>query len=1011
MAGHDGIRARLLGSFELSIGGVAVDRGAFERPSGLRLLKLLLATPGHRVLREAAAEALWPEMEPDRSSASLRKAIHFARRAMAAAAGARDELLATEGESISLAADGLLVDADELGAAIAAVERDRAAGPALEVLAALGGEELLPEDPYDEWLVPLRERLTQRTLAALLRGAALARSAHDPAMALRLVEAHLRREPADEAAHRLAIELLLDAGELHAARRQLQRARAAVAEAYGVEIDPELAQRVAVASSERPASRASAQAEPPIVGRVRELAASEAAFDAVAAGGSASIVLRGPAGIGKSRVLREIGALARASAWQVIEARGLEAANGDPFGPIGAALRLGLGSRLGALGEPARSAVLAAAPSGDEAAEVEFASDAGLTAALVDALRALATGDRVALLVDDAQWLDSRSLGVLTAAVGAVPGLLCGFTVRDDPGLLAAGAGDLLERIVATDGQEIRLSPLGPREIQAVVERDLDGGRVDDDLADLVAEVAAGVPLFALEVVRTAREAGLVEERDGRWARRRGAAALPVPAGVSRLVDRRVERLGPSVKRVLATAAELGDAVAFDELVATDVDPDTVLDAVDEALAEGILLEIGGHYAFAHPLYRAALRAGLRPRERADVHRRIATSLAPGIDPTDTAAIRLAAATGLDIVAIASHAASAVELGQPDVAPRAVGFGLAAGARQAALFDYAAAVATLRRALAIWRRLPDADQRAFPISMGRVRLGEALRHLADDAGAAAAFRAAIDAATNDEDRAVAYAAAAWLPYEHGRFAEALALLDEGSARVTAPVPLAILASGRGWILGRNGHWAEAEPILLDAIATLEVAGPSMELMRALDRLSIAISDRDPAGSIAVVERAMAMARELGRRNELATYEMHYAGTLRDLGRLDAAIVALDRARAIARQTGERYVEAVTEWVWAEVDQTRGDERAAIEHRRRELELFGLLGGNARHEALAHAHIAHLSRRIGDGATEAFEADAARSLARHSGIRDLVPRVDWALTTPDWFADQPVWDAP
>jgi hypothetical protein len=134
--------------------------------------------------------------------------------------------------------------------------------------------------------------------------------------------------------------------------------------------------------------------------------------------------------------------------------------------------------------------------------------------------------------------------------------------------------------------------------------------------------------------------------------------------------------------------------------------------------------------------------------------------------------------------------------------------------------------------------------------------------------------------------------------------------------------------------------------------------------------------------------------------------MHLAGTLRDLGRIEEAVAALDRSRAICQQTGEHYIESVTEWISAEVQQTRGADEAAIAHRRRELEIFATIGGNPRHEALAHAHIAHLARRLGDAATSTFEADAARTLARHSGIPDLVPRVEWALATDDWFADQP-----
>jgi DNA-binding SARP family transcriptional activator/tetratricopeptide (TPR) repeat protein len=1015
MAAAHGIHARLLGSFDVAIDGVRVERGAFERPSGLRLLKLLLATPGHRIRREAAAEALWPEMDPDRSGANLRKAIHFARRGLGTSAGAVDGLLVVAGDVLALAVSpGSSIDVDELSAAIESTEAGTGSATEPGTLIRLGNEELLPEEPYEEWLVPLRERLSQRALAALARAAAAARADGDRSNALRLIDVLLIREPADEAANRLAIELHLEAGELHAARRRLRQCRAAMAEAYGVEPDPALDRLLAEAAARRPAGRSAIPSEAPIVGRTRELSATESAFDHVAGGRSAAILVRGPAGIGKSRVLRELVAQARASGWRVIEARGLESSPGEPFAAIAAAVAEGAGEDRASLSEAARSAVQLAAPGSGRAPAVPtmtFGSDSGMTAALVEAIQGLALEAPVALAIDDAQWLDDRSLGVLAALVGRehrTDRVLTIVSVRDDPALVVGGTAELLAALDDANAHEAPLGPLGPREIQALLEREVEGERVDDDVSDRIAELAGGVPLFALEIFRLARATGLVERRDGPWSRRRGVDALPVPPGVTRLVERRVGRLGPAARRVLATAAELADVVTFEDLVATGVDADAVLDAVDLALAEGIVVEIAGRYAFAHPLYRAALRTGLRPRDRGDIHRRIASTLAAGIPATDAEVIRRAGATGLDLGFVAMHAAEAVALGRREAVPLAVGFGLAAGERQALLFDHIAAAATIRRALRIWQRMPEAERSAYPISRAQVELGRALRRSGDDADAAAAFRAAVVSATNDDEVATAYAAAASLSYEHGRFEAALETLGEGLARVTAPIPRAALDTDVGWILGREGRWSEAEPILLRAVEVLEPSAPSAVLMRALDHLSIAIGARDPAASLPVVERAMAMARELGRTGELATYEMHFAGSLRHLGRLDEAVAALDRARVLSRQAGEDYIAAVTEWVSAEVRQTRGELRAAIDHRRRELEIFARIGGNPRHEALAHAHIAHLAVKLGDTRMASFEADAARALARHSGTPDLGSRVEWALGADDWFADQPVW---
>jgi tetratricopeptide (TPR) repeat protein len=203
-----------------------------------------------------------------------------------------------------------------------------------------------------------------------------------------------------------------------------------------------------------------------------------------------------------------------------------------------------------------------------------------------------------------------------------------------------------------------------------------------------------------------------------------------------------------------------------------------------------------------------------------------------------------------------------VELGGREAAPLAVGVGIGAGVRQAYLFDFAGAVETLQRAIRLWQRLPAEERAAYPIADAYVELGQALRRRGDDTGAAAAFQAAMDAARSDEELARAASAAAWLPYEHGRFAAALAILDAVAPRISVPLARAQVESARGWLIGRDGHWREAAAIIASAVRTLDAGGPSVDLMRALDRLAIAYRDSgafDPATSIPILERAIHMA--------------------------------------------------------------------------------------------------------------------------------------------------------
>jgi DNA-binding SARP family transcriptional activator len=251
------VSATLLGGFQLSVDGRPIAPGAFQRPSGLQLLKLLLVTPGHRIAREVAAELIWPEADPEHSRVRLRKSVHFARRALEAS-GVAAEVIGGGFTMLEIDRSVIVeVDVDRLRAAIDEVLAARAAGRAprpgaLQTLADLGGADLLPDEPYEEWLLPHRERLHRSSVDALIFAATHARDAGLDDRALGYLERVLRLEPAEEEAHRLAIELHIAAGRPDAARRQLVACAAALADAFDVAPSPQL-RALIDAASEAPA--------------------------------------------------------------------------------------------------------------------------------------------------------------------------------------------------------------------------------------------------------------------------------------------------------------------------------------------------------------------------------------------------------------------------------------------------------------------------------------------------------------------------------------------------------------------------------------------------------------------------------------------------------------------------------------------------------------------------------------------------------------------------------------
>src|SRR5262245_22589727 len=81
------VDVRLLDGFSVAVDGVAVSASAWHLRKSAELVALLALAPGARLHRERVVDALWPELTVDRALPRLHKAVHFARKALAAAPG------------------------------------------------------------------------------------------------------------------------------------------------------------------------------------------------------------------------------------------------------------------------------------------------------------------------------------------------------------------------------------------------------------------------------------------------------------------------------------------------------------------------------------------------------------------------------------------------------------------------------------------------------------------------------------------------------------------------------------------------------------------------------------------------------------------------------------------------------------------------------------------------------------------------------------------------------------
>ena len=205
----------LLGGFGVAVNGRPVSIDSWRSRRAADLVKLLSLEPGHHLHREQVMETLWPDLPVEAASANLRKAVHYARRALGAA-----DAIQLHGGLLTLWPNGPLdIDLDrfhrEAAEALAAGDAHACARAA-----AMYVGDLLPADRYEAWTGEARTRARDRYIALLKAAGNWDRV--------------LELDQTDEGAHRALMQRYLEAGDRRSAIRQFERLRDALREHIGV---------------------------------------------------------------------------------------------------------------------------------------------------------------------------------------------------------------------------------------------------------------------------------------------------------------------------------------------------------------------------------------------------------------------------------------------------------------------------------------------------------------------------------------------------------------------------------------------------------------------------------------------------------------------------------------------------------------------------------------------------------------------------------------------------------
>ena len=609
---------------------------------------------------------------------------------------------------------------------------------------------------------------------------------------------------------------------------------------------------------------------PPIRGRAGELKVIGALVTAVAQGHGGVLIIEGPPGIGKSRLLTEVIALADKSNVRTLFGEAFEYQRTAPFFALFMAT------------------LRADPPVGDAEALRRLGSSADLrywvVRDLADASDATAAKTPLAILLEDIHWADNGTLIALRSLATARPDVPVLWVLTARTGAGGPAVQETLTVLQRTGATVVQVGAISADAVADMV-CDVVRASADESLLTLAAK-AHGNPFLVGELVGGLGEEGRLSVSRGRAV----AAGEGLPRRLGATMQQRLDLLSSSAGEVVRVAAALPDRFSAG-LLATmlDCQPTSLISALGEAVRADLLVDDGEQLRFRHDLLREATRQSIPQSLRRAMERQSASvMLGMGADPTEVATQLARSAEPGDMEAVSALRDAAKSVGHSDAG---------------------AAADLSKRALEL---LPAQNPDRGLLVAETVELLNRARRYEDAEGLAVA--ALSDAASPDDEAEIRLRLPTFTKHSTRRRAEenrrALGLSE--ISEVTRVRHQAMLAYNLMLDDYHGQHRAAADEA---AAAAASIGDPESKIVTDLTLACYDCADGYTGRALAQLERLAALARsgELTAAHLLAAN--YYANLLAVIGRLDDA--AAEAAAGTARARRERNPMAVD--IWATID--------------------------------------------------------------------------------------------
>jgi eukaryotic-like serine/threonine-protein kinase len=785
----------------------------------------------------------------------------------------------------------------------------------------------------------------------------------------------------------------------------------------------------------------------PLAGRAEERQALVDALDDAVAGSGTVVLLAGEAGIGKTRLARELEAVARQKNVLALWGACLYSDAPDPYAPIAEivdAFGAGRGKSttwavLGELEKDVEAAlgaarqVLGLEPDGPgipdwwrEAAPLD--AQMQLFQTMARFLGTIARQRPVLVVLDDLQWASMATLQLLHHLARATRGqrvMLLGLYRTDEPLAGDQGEATPLAEVLRRMSRErlyreIRLERLKEADLELLVGSALHAEGLEPEFARVLYRESEGNPFYLLETLRLLQHQGDLERVGDHWEMVALLENLQIPRSIVDLVERRLARIAPDERELLEWAAVAGPRL--DASLLADLTGERRLSVLrllrtlqDE---HALLVSSPAGFGFAHSKVGEVIYESVPAPLLREMHLMVGELLEERYAAGDAVSVYDLARhfyEAGDAVRGHQYALQAADAAEAALAPgeAAAHLGRALELAEALLSDavmpeqeletrqrYAGLLATLgqqeRASNAYAQALAQARALGDVRSEGAILLEQGA--LRGRAGAWAEASVLIDDALQlgvhhglALTQVDALQRRGYFAFEQGNWEEAVDLLRKALERAAAydlPLHKARILGNLGIVEHARGRPEVAIELFRDSVATFSTEGMPLDVVRGLSNMGFcfqAMERYDEA--IAIYEEALERLEQVGDVREEGLAHLHMAESCEALGNVTEAREHCAKASRRFSLIGFEQGIADVDRVYARIATRQNRWEVAERYLRHAIAVYDDHGDQL-NLAETHGELAALLERVGERVQAANELERSKILyASLHGCKD------------------------